>query len=132
MDGGAILVAIFGVDGVNRLLEVIFLDVAGGNYLAVSKPRKDFVLAGPIMPHPMTPTVMRSCAGTRRARANGAAEKAAVAAADWMNFRRVRTEADEDEVIRTPGDGFSNAGRMITQRMVAGNLSFPPDFMMTI
>ena len=39
-----------------------------------SKLRNDFVLAGPIMPQPITPIVMRSCAGTRRARANGFAE----------------------------------------------------------
>src|SRR5690348_4240522 len=80
-----------------------------------SKPRKDLVLAGPIMPQPMTPMVMRSCAGTRRARAKGAAEMAAAAAADWMNLRRVIAES-KGAVIGAPGNGFDGTGENDTAR----------------
>src|ERR1700692_3544453 len=62
------------------------------------------------MPQPMTPIVMRLDAGTRRARANGLAERAAAAAADCMNLRRVIAED-----IGAPENGFGNAGRMITR-----------------
>src|SRR5579863_6488002 len=72
------------------------------------KPRKDLVFAGPIMPHPITPMVMRSCAGTRRARAKGAADTAAAAAADWMKWRRVIAEEfrKDGAFIWAPGSGF--------------------------
>jgi hypothetical protein len=72
------------------------------------------------MPQPMTPMVMRSCAGTRRARAKGAAENAAAAAADCMNLRRVIAEvaADEDVDIGAPEMGWVNAARMITPQAI--------------
>ena len=43
------------------------VEVASGDHLAVGLSQKDsLVLAGPIMPQPMTPMVMRSEAGARR------------------------------------------------------------------
>jgi hypothetical protein len=57
------------------------------------------------MPQPMTPMVMRSCAGTRRARAKGLADMAAAAVTDWMNLRRV-SAAD----IVTPEIGLDDVG----------------------
>src|SRR5579863_5167594 len=86
------------------------------------KPRKDLVLAGPIMPHPMTPMVMRSCAGTRRARAKGLAENAAVAAADWMNLRRVMAESKKGAFIGAPENRLNDVGENDNALVCA----FPP------
>jgi hypothetical protein len=67
----------------------------------------------------MTPIVMRSDAGTRPARANGAAETAAAAAADWMNLRRVIADKgvgeDDGAVMGTPKNELIDDAGMITR-----------------
>src|SRR3974390_675600 len=90
-----------------------------------SYPRNDLVFAGPIMPHPTTPIVIRSEAGTRRARANGAAETAAAAAADWMKLRRgIANEGAGTEngaVIGTPKNELIDDAEIIAREVAFGS-----------
>src|SRR5580658_5433762 len=58
--------------------------------------KKTSVLAGPIMPQPITPMVMRSEAGARPARANALRESTAAAAAACMNLRRDNCDCDAE------------------------------------
>ena len=58
--GLAVLVLVVAVDLVQGLLEMVLVQVAGGDDLASFRPRSSFVLPGPCMPQPTTPTTMRS------------------------------------------------------------------------
>ena len=83
VDGGAVLVAIVGVDGVDGGLQVIFLDIAGGNNLAIIEAEKCLGVGGshhaPADDADGDALVCRHAAGARER----AAERAAAAAADW-------------------------------------------------
>src|SRR4051812_8912546 len=69
-----------------------------------SKPRNDLVLAGPIMPQPITPILMRSFGPTggapvKAARANGDAPNAVAAPAACIKRRRVNKGSGPEECI---------------------------------
>ena len=91
----AILVPVMGVDRVDGRLQVALVQVARCDNLAIILCQERLGVAGPIMPQPMTPRVMRFEAGGRAA-PQALAGRIDTAPAALRKSRRVKQERELD------------------------------------